>query len=40
MSYTKTFIPFPPSPTFKEGVFILFLIKNFVFSEKEYKIKA
>ena len=39
MSYTKTFIPFPPLiPPLKRG--FLFLIKNFVFSEKEYKIKA
>ena len=38
MSYTKTFIPFPPLLPLKRG--FLFLIKNFVFSEKEYKIKA
>lgn len=40
MSYIKLLFLFPLYPTFKEGVFILFLIKNFVFSEKEYKIKA
>ena len=38
MSYTKTFIPFPPLPSSKRG--FLFLIKKIVFSEKEYKIKA
>ena len=38
MSYTKTFIPFPPLLPLKEGVFIF--NKKIVFSEKEYKIKA
>ena len=39
MSYTKTFIPFPPLPPVKkEGVFIF--NKKIVFSEKEYKIKS
>lgn len=40
MSYTKTLFLFAPLSLLKEGVFILFLIKNFVFSEKDYKIKS
>ena len=39
MSYTKTFIPFPPLLPLRGG-FYFFNKKIFVFSEKEYKIKA